>query len=63
MFLQTLKNVKMLDGYLGKISRCIDLKVGKNFSLKSHDCHILMEQLLYIIIRNVLLNNMNVVVV
>jgi len=41
-FLQTLKDVKMPDGYSSNVSRCIDLKVGKIFGFKSHDCHILM---------------------
>jgi len=62
-FLQTLKNVKMPDGYSSNISRCIDMKNGKIFGLKSHDCHILMKQLLPIAIRNVLPNNVTVVIV
>jgi len=62
-FLQTLKDIKMPDGYSSNISRCIDLKAGKIFGLKSHDCHILMEHLLPISIRNVLPNNVTVVVV
>jgi len=39
------------------------MKNGKIFGLKSHDCHILMEQLLPIAIRNVLPNNVTVVIV
>jgi len=62
-FLLTIKNVKMPDGYSSNISRCIDLKVGKIFGFKSHDCHILMEQLLPIAICNVFPNNVTVVVV
>ncbi|XP_068498546.1 uncharacterized protein [Phaseolus vulgaris] len=62
-FLQTLKDVKMPDGYSSNISRCIDLKAGKIFGLKSHDCHILMEHLLPIAIRNVLPNNVTAVIV
>jgi len=62
-FLQTLKNAKKPYGYLSNIARCVDLKGGKIFGLKSHDCHILMEQLLPIAIRNVLLNNVIAVVV
>jgi len=62
-FLQTLKNVKMPDGYSSNISRCIDLKNGKIFGLKSHDCDILMEHLLPIAIRNLFPNNVTVVIV
>jgi len=62
-FLQTINNVKMPDGYSSNISRCIDLKGGKIFGLKSHDCHILMEQLLPIDIRNIFANNVITVVV
>ncbi|WMV26375.1 hypothetical protein MTR67_019760 [Solanum verrucosum] len=53
-FLRTLKNVKMPDAYASNISRCIDLKQRKIFGMKSHDFHILMEQLLPIAIRKVL---------
>jgi len=61
-FLQTLKDVKMPDGYSSNISRCIDLKVRNIFCLKSHDCHILIEHLLPIVIRNFLPNNVTAVV-
>jgi len=50
-------------GYSSNVSRCIDLKARKIFGLKSHDCHILMKQLLPIVIRNVLPNNVIVVVI
>jgi len=63
MFLQTVKDVKMSYGYSSNISRCIDLKDGKNFGLKSHDCHILIEHLLPITMRNVLPNNVTTMVV
>ncbi|XP_061363146.1 uncharacterized protein LOC133306783 [Gastrolobium bilobum] len=54
IFLTTLKNVKMPDGYSSNISRCIDDKNGKIFGLKSHDCHIIIQHLLPIAIRYVL---------
>ena len=63
IFLQTLKNVKVSDGYSSNITRCIDLKNGKISGLKSHDCHILMEQLLTLAIRNVLPDNVAVVLI
>ncbi|XP_060200677.1 uncharacterized protein LOC132628944 [Lycium barbarum] len=55
-FLKTLKNISVPDGYSSNISRCIYLDQKRIFGLKSHDCHILMEQLLPITIRNVLPN-------
>jgi len=63
VFLTTLKNVSVPDGYSSNIARCIDLKHRKIHGLKSHDSHILMEQLLPISIRNVLPNQVSVVLV
>ncbi|XP_019155767.1 PREDICTED: uncharacterized protein LOC109152520 [Ipomoea nil] len=54
VFLATLKSVLLPDGYSSNISRCVDLKNRKIHGLKSHDCHILMEHLLPIAIRNLL---------
>jgi len=54
ILLYTLKNIKVPDGYSSNISRCVDIDQRKIFGLKSHDCHILMEQLLSLFIRNVL---------
>ncbi|KAM3359572.1 hypothetical protein P3S68_019283 [Capsicum galapagoense] len=53
-FLKTLKNILVPDGYSSNISRRIDLDQKRIFGLKSHDCHILMQQLLPIAIHNVL---------
>ena len=38
--------MKVLDGYASNISRCIQVNERKIFGLKSHDCHVLMKQLL-----------------
>ncbi|XP_025647406.1 uncharacterized protein [Arachis hypogaea] len=48
----TIMNEK--DGYSSNISRCVDLRQRKMSGLKSHDCHILMEHLLPIALRNAL---------
>ena len=45
-FLQVLRDVRVLDGYASNISRCVNLKERKISRLKSHDNHILMQQLL-----------------
>ena len=52
VFLQTLKDVIMPDGYASNISRCVDIKHRKISGLKSHDSHVLLEQLLPIALRN-----------
>ncbi|XP_020090215.1 uncharacterized protein LOC109711523 isoform X3 [Ananas comosus] len=53
-FLKVLKNVKVPDGYSSNISRCIQLKQHKITGLKSHDSHILMQQLLVVALRGAL---------
>ncbi|WMV13403.1 hypothetical protein MTR67_006788 [Solanum verrucosum] len=54
ILLQVLKHVKVPDGYASNISSCVDLKQRTMHGLKSHDCHILMQQLLPIALRNLL---------
>ena len=49
-----LANLKTLDGYLSKISRCVNNKECKVFGMKSHDCHIFLQRLLPIAIRGFL---------
>ena len=44
-FLQFLKDVRVPDGYSSNISHCIKLKEHKISGMKSHDNHILMQQL------------------
>ena len=55
-FLKVLKNVRVLDGYASNVSRCVKLKVRTIVGLKSHDNHILMQQLLPIALRGSLPN-------
>ena len=50
-FLQVLKDVKVPDGYSSNISRYVKLKKRKISGMKSHDDHILMQQLFPIAIR------------
>ncbi|XP_027912664.1 uncharacterized protein LOC114172283 [Vigna unguiculata] len=54
IFLKTLKNMTVPNGYSSNISRCIDVKQRKLGGLKSHDSHVLMEQLLPSAMRNTL---------
>ncbi|KAA0036187.1 uncharacterized protein E6C27_scaffold69G00560 [Cucumis melo var. makuwa] len=50
-FCTFLKSVKFPDGFASNISRCVNLKEGKIYGLKSHDCHVLLQRLLSISIR------------
>ncbi|XP_020082534.1 uncharacterized protein LOC109706142, partial [Ananas comosus] len=54
VFCNLLCNIKAPDGYTGNISRCVNSAHCKIFGLKSHDCHILMQQLLPIALRGLL---------
>ncbi|CAN1180729.1 hypothetical protein LINPERHAP2_LOCUS34933 [Linum perenne] len=52
--LETLKDLTVPDGYSSNISRCVDVENRKILGLKTHDCHILMHELLPLSILNVL---------
>ena len=52
-FCKFLKEVKVPYGYASNISWCINVNERKIFGLKSHDCHVLMQQLLPLAIRGV----------
>jgi hypothetical protein len=45
-FLKVIRNVRVLDGYAFNVSRCVRLKERTISGLKSHDSHVLMQQLL-----------------
>ncbi|XP_039119143.1 uncharacterized protein LOC120255377 [Dioscorea cayenensis subsp. rotundata] len=51
VFCQVLKDIKVPDGYSSNISRCVNQKERKLHSLKSHDHHILLHDLLPIALR------------
>ncbi|XP_062114583.1 uncharacterized protein LOC133825688 [Humulus lupulus] len=50
-FCTFIKSVKFPDGYATNISQNVNMKDGKLFGLKIHDCHILLQRLLPIGIR------------
>ena len=54
-FLQVLKDVRVPDGYASNISRHVNIKDCLILGLKSHDNHILMQQLLTIALYGLLL--------
>ena len=41
----------MPDGYASNISRCVNLQERKISGLKSHDCHVLVEDILPLALR------------
>ena len=47
-FYDFLKSIKYPDGYVANISRSMNAKNGRLSSLKSHDCHMLLQRILEI---------------
>ncbi|XP_073121628.1 uncharacterized protein [Henckelia pumila] len=54
VFCSRLKKIKLPDGYSSNIGNCVSLADHKLIGLKSHDCHVLMQQLLSVALRNIL---------
>nr|ABA92649.2 transposon protein, putative, CACTA, En/Spm sub-class [Oryza sativa Japonica Group] len=52
-----LESIKVPSGYSTNIKRIISTKEKKFTNLKSHDCHVLMTQLLPVVIRGILPDN------
>ena len=53
-FCQCLRNVKVPQGYSSNIKSLVSVNELKLVGLKSHDCHVLMQQLLPVSIRGIL---------
>ena len=53
-FCNFVKTIKFPDGYAANISKSVSVKDGKLGSLKSHDCHVLLQRILPIGIRKFL---------
>lgn len=54
LFCSRLKKLKLPDGYSSNIGNCVSLEECKILGLKSHDCHVLMQQLLPVALRGLL---------
>ncbi|KAG6383034.1 hypothetical protein SASPL_157230 [Salvia splendens] len=54
LLLKWLNILKFSDGYVSNLSRCIDMKKHKLYGMKSHDCHVFMQRLLPIGLRELL---------
>ena len=49
-----LAGIKVSSGYYGKISRYLDTKKKRFSGMKSHDCHVMMTQLLPVAHRGIM---------
>ncbi|XP_058784274.1 uncharacterized protein LOC131659049 [Vicia villosa] len=56
-FCECLESIKVPHGYSSNVKRLVSVKDLKLVGLKSHDCHVLMQQLLPVAIRGILPNN------
>lgn len=54
LFCTLLAFARLPDGMTSNIARCVHVRERKLFGLKSHDCHIIMQQLFPLAIRNTL---------
>ena len=48
-----IKALRFPDGYASNLGRCIDSKQVKMFGMKTHDCHVFMQRLLPIALKEV----------
>ena len=50
------KNLKFLDGYASNLSRCVNIKDCRLYGPKIYDCHVFMQRLLSLALRDLLSN-------
>ena len=53
-FIKFLMGIKVNSGYCSKISRFLDPKKKRFSGMKSHDCHVMMTQILPVAIRGIM---------
>jgi hypothetical protein len=53
-FCEVLRDIKVPDGYSGNISKSVNCAEGKLIGLKTHDCHVLLQQLMPIALRGII---------
>ena len=58
VFCIVLKDIKVPDAYASNISQCVSFKDRRLYSLKSHDYHILMQDLLPVALRSCMSKNL-----
>ncbi|XP_050227785.1 uncharacterized protein LOC126677281 [Mercurialis annua] len=57
VLLEWIQKIKFPDGYASNLSKCVDLNGLKMHGMKSHDCHVFMQRLLPIALRELLSKN------
>jgi len=62
VFFNVYGGVKVPQGYSSNIKSLVQLKELKLVGLKSHDCHVLMQQLLVVAIRDILPNKVRLAI-
>ena len=62
-FCECLAGMKVPEGYSSNISSLVSMENLKLVGLKSHDCHVLMQQLLPVAIRGILPKNVRVAII
>jgi hypothetical protein len=60
---ECLSSIKVLSGYSSIIKGIINVLEKKFLNLKSHDCHVLMTQLLIVVLRGILPQNVRLAIV
>ncbi|XP_077239808.1 uncharacterized protein LOC143880718 [Tasmannia lanceolata] len=63
VFLKVLESIKVPDEYAYSISRSVHLPTRNISGLKSHDCHILVQQLLPLALRSILPKNVSSILI
>jgi hypothetical protein len=48
------RHLKFPDGFASNLGRCVDLRTSKLHGMKSHDCHVFMERLLPVALKELL---------
>ncbi|XP_029128611.1 uncharacterized protein LOC109806195 [Cajanus cajan] len=61
-FCECLSSVKVPQGYSSNVKSLVSMQDLKLIGLKSHDCHVLMQQLLPVAIRNILPSSVRVAI-
>ncbi|KAK9206706.1 hypothetical protein WN943_016985 [Citrus x changshan-huyou] len=62
-FCKTLSEIKTLDGYSSNIRNRVSMQDLKLYGMKSHDCHVLMQQLLPVAIKALLPDHVKKVII
>jgi hypothetical protein len=57
VLLEWIRELHLPDGYSTNLSRCVDMRELKMAGMKSHDCHVLIERILPIALKELLPQN------